>query len=41
MNIICQFGWNEWMYDSLGGPLVKKSKKYVSKNIGCNILVVG
>jgi hypothetical protein len=24
-----------------GGELIKKSKKYVSKNIGCNILVVG
>jgi hypothetical protein len=25
----------------LGGTIVKKSKKYVSRNIGCNILVVG
>jgi hypothetical protein len=24
-----------------GGTLVKKSRKYGSKNIGCNILVVG
>jgi hypothetical protein len=23
------------------GTLIKESKKYVSKNIGCNILVVG
>jgi hypothetical protein len=23
------------------GTLVKKNRKYVSKNIGCNILVVG
>jgi hypothetical protein len=25
----------------LEGDISKKSKKYVSKNIGCNILVVG
>jgi hypothetical protein len=25
----------------LRGTLVKKSRKYVSKNIGCHILVVG
>jgi hypothetical protein len=28
-------------YGKLGGTLVKKSRKYVSKNIMCNILVVG
>jgi hypothetical protein len=26
---------------TLGGTLVKKSRKYMSKNIRCNILVVG
>jgi hypothetical protein len=25
----------------VGGTIVKLSRKYVSKNIGCNILIVG
>jgi hypothetical protein len=29
------------MSNDLKGTLVKKSRKYVTKNIGCNILVGG
>jgi hypothetical protein len=43
-------GWNEFKWAKIyvkrsqgggGGALVKKGRKYMSKNIGCNILVGG
>jgi hypothetical protein len=27
--------------NALGGALIKKTRKYMNKNIGCNILVIG
>jgi hypothetical protein len=36
-----KFNWTNVLPNLLGGTLVKKSRKYMSKNIGCNILVVG
>jgi hypothetical protein len=42
-----KFNWIEkkrdenWCIRYLGGDTIKKNRKYVSKNIRCNILVVG
>jgi hypothetical protein len=36
-----KFQLNKCFTKSPWGTLVKKSRKYMSKNIGCNILVVG
>jgi hypothetical protein len=46
--LMCKFlkkdenlNWTNVLPNLLGGILVKKSRKYMIKNIGCNILVIG